>query len=200
MNLLKGIVIFTAGFVTGGVVSYSYFKTKATNDLNNELAAIREDYYNKMDHIKAEETAKEIIKEEGYTKYNSTEPNKEVITNMIEDVTINTEDRPTEDYPAEPIMISEADFAETELYFEKRQVEYYLDDGALVDEDEIVEGKTILNIDDTIGFDNLDEFLKKDDIGIMYVRNAHLGTDFEVTKISGKYSDIIGIGGDDDED
>lgn len=200
MGVLKGVVIFSAGFISGGVLTYSYVRSKVDEEINAELAELRESYYDKMAIIKDNKKAKEIINEQGYTKYYTSEGENEILTNRIKEVTKNNDDNPREDYPSEPIIITENDFAETELYFEKEQVEYYLDDGALVNAGESEVGKELLNIDDTIGFDNLDEFLKQENVGVIYIRNAALGVDYEVTKISGRYSDIVGIGGDDDED
>ena len=195
MKAWHGVLIFVIGNLTGGTVTYLYLKDKRDADMNAELAEIREKYYNKMERIESENKAKEIIKEEGYIKYNTSEKEQAVLVDKIKEVTKKSNDHPRDDYPNEPIIITEEDFSETELYFEKEEVEYYLDDGALVNASD-----ELLIVDDTIGFDNLDAFLKDEDCEMTYIRNAELGTDYEVRKVSGKYSDMIGIGGADEED
>lgn len=86
----------------------------------------------------------------------------------------------------QPYIISEEEFEMTQLGYNKVSVTYYAGDDTLSDEDE-----SIMNLE-VVGEENLGCF--EEDINIMYVRNDHLGIDFEVIKNEGLYSqDVLGM-------
>lgn len=200
MKFLKGAIIFACGAGIGFGVGVVLTRNKYEDKFNSEMSEMRQHYQEKLngleekiDIAESKLGAAEIIKNEKYVSYdrmNETEVRDRVKT--IIEKAVNG-DRPPEDYPDEPFVITEEDFSERELYFEKIECDYYLGDGALVDE-----ADELLNIDDTIGYDNLESFINSDE-SIMYIRNAHLSTDYLVTKMGGNYSEIIGVGGDDEE-
>ena len=197
---MKGAIIFACGAGIGFAGGVFFTKNKYEDKFNSELSDMRQHYQEKLNNLEekidiaeSKIEADEIIKKEGYVSYdrmNETEVRDRVKTIM--EKAING-DKPPEDYPDEPFVITEEDFSERELYFEKIECDYYLGDEALVDE-----ADELLNIDDTIGYDNLEKFINSDE-SIMYIRNAHLSTDYLVTKMGGSYSEIIGVGGDDEE-
>lgn len=200
-NILKGAVIFVAGmgcgFGIGTIVwkeKYRKFAEKEVADMKawyEEEAKIAKEIQQKEKDIK--KTA-EIIEEQGYVSYDKM--SEEEVLDRVRTIQEKSAAKahPEEDYPDAPFVINEPAYSEEELYFEKIQADYYLDDGALVDENE-----ELLNIDDCIGYENLERFLNSEE-GVMYIRNAHLATDYEVTKVGGRYSDILGLGGDDEDD
>lgn len=194
MKFLKGAAIFLAGAGVGASISYVYFQ-KMFNEKKAELEEIKEHYNAKIENEINKKISEDIVREEGYISYSTL--GKEDLADMvkrIEDKALETA-APTEDYPSEPIIITEADFSERELYFEKLDLDYYMVDGALVDEaDELTE------IADTIGYDNLETFLNDNNEDVMYVRNAERSTDYQVRKMSGSYSETIGLGGDADDE
>lgn len=194
MKFLKGAAIFLAGAGVGASISYVYFQ-KMFNEKKAELEEIKEHYNAKIENEINKKISEDIVREEGYISYSTL--GKEDLADMvkrIEDKALETA-APTEDYPSEPIIITEADFSERELYFEKLDLDYYMVDGALVDEaDELTE------IEDTIGYDNLEAFLNDNNEDVMYVRNAEKSTDYQVRKMSGSYSETIGLGGDADDE
>lgn len=200
MKFLKGAIIFACGSGIGFGVGVVLTRNKYEDKFNSEMSEMRQHYQEKLngleekiDIAESKLGAAEIIKNEKYVSYdrmNETEVRDRVKT--IIEKAVNG-DRPPEDYPDEPFVITEEDFSERELYFEKIECDYYLGDGALVDE-----ADELLNIDDTIGYDNLESFINSDE-SVIYIRNAHLSTDYLVTKMGGNYSEIIGVGGDDEE-
>ena len=202
MNFLKGAVIFIVGSMTGATCTFIFLKEKYEKALEDELNDLRGKYLEEKEKSIEKEEVDDIIRDEGYISYESMSE-KEVRThvNKIAENVIK-KDNPPEDYADEPFEITESDFSERELYFDKIEVDYYLDDGALVSDYYIVdsdENSTLLNVDDTIGYENLDKFINSDR-EMMFIRNPSLATDYQVTKVSGKYSDILGLGGDDEED
>lgn len=200
MKFLKGAIIFACGSGIGFAGGMAFAKNKYEDKFNSEMSEMRQHYQEKLngleekiDIAESKLGAAEIIKNEKYVSYdrmNETEVRDRVKT--IIEKAVNG-DRPPEDYPDEPFVITEEDFSERELYFEKIECDYYLGDEALVDE-----ADELLNIADTIGYENLEEFINSDE-SVMYIRNAHLATDYLVTKMGGNYSEIIGVGGDDEE-
>ena len=201
MNFLKGAFIFLAGVCVGAGGMYLYDKRDFEERVAIEKADLeeaKEHYYNKVQKYKDLTAVDQISKEEGYISYDSSSKKKEVLVDRIKDIQEKAleNEHPNEDYPEEPIMIDEVEYSEHEVgYFEKMLLDYYLDDGALVNEND-----ELMVIEDVIGFDNLDAFLKDDSSDTMYIRNGRLSTDYAVTKVSGSYSEIVGLGGDEDDD
>ena len=194
MKFLKGAAIFLLGCGSGAAVSYIYFNKKY-EEKKLELEEIKEHYNNKIySEIEVKE-AEDIIKQKGYISYDNLTADgiKTVIKEVSEEAMMLA--RPSDDYPQEPIVINENDYSETELSFEKADLDYYLDDGALVDE-----ADTLIEIEDAIGYYILEDFINNENEHIIYVRNAALGTDYQIKKVSGSYSETIGIGGDDEDE
>ena len=193
MSIVKGVVIFAGGAVCGGMASYVYFK-KQYDEKKSEIDELKAHYTRKLEDEADKKVVDEIIKEQGYISYNTLtdhELKKHIVE--VEEKAIK-EDKPMDDYPDEPIIIDETDFSETELYFDKIDLDYYLDDGALVDE-----GDELVIVEDTIGYNILEKFIADDNNDILYVRNPKNNADYQVHKYSGKFSDIIGIGGDEED-
>lgn len=197
MKILKGAVIFLLGAGCGYVASYVFFK-KLYNEKKAEIDEIKDHYSKKMEKELDLETVNTILKRENYVAYDKTydKINEGELKELIRDKTESAlyEDRPTEDYPEEPIVITSEDYADQELYFDKIEADYYIEDGSLVDENE-----ELIQVEDTIGFDNLSKFLENESEDVMYVRNAPIATDYLVRKAFGKFNDNIGAGGDDDD-
>lgn len=192
MNFLKGAVIFAVGVGVGASTSYVYFK-KQYDEKKAELIELREHYNNKMQHEVDIKTAEEIIEKEKYVSYNKM---NEEVREVIKEVTAEAlaTESPSEDYPEQPIQISEEDYTERELYFDKLEMDYYIGDGALVDENE-----ELVEVEDVLGYDILEEFINDESEDVIYIRNAAKSSDYMVRKISGSFSEIVGVGGGDDD-
>lgn len=83
-----------------------------------------------------------------------------------------------------PYQISEQEFVEDDEEFDKVSLEYYTEGEGLYEGSEYIP-----NVEDVVGEDNLN-VLHGADIEVMYVRNEDLKTDYEVSKIVGKYTDV----------
>jgi len=194
MKFLKGAIIFLLGAGVGTTGSYIYFKKKY-DEKKEELKELEEHYFVKINKSDEKEVAEEILKKEEYVSYDNL--SKEGIKTVINYVPLKSSivDRPPEDYPTEPIIITEEDYSERELTFDKYEMEYYMGDSALVDENsELVEAG------DIIGYENLEGFISDESEDVLYIRNASSGADYMIKKVFGNYSEIIGVGGDEYDD
>lgn len=186
MSILKGAVIFLAGVGVGGATSYLYFKKKY-DDREEELRELKEHYNKKiLDDVEIK-TVEKIIQKEGYVSYEKMTPEK------TEEVVVI--DEPKKDYPKEAFVIDEIEYSEKELYFDKVELDYFIEDEALLDE-----ADELMDVNTSIGYDILDDFIKDESEDVIYVRNPVLNTDYMVNKRFGKYSDIVGLGGDDNDE
>lgn len=194
MKFLKGALIFLLGSGVGASASYLYFK-KLYDEKREELVELQEHYTKKLDKEIDKDTADTIIKKEEYVSYDKL--NEEEIKTVIKEREIEAIalEAPSEDYPEEPIIITESDYQERELYFDKLEVDYYVEDESLVDEND-----ELINIADSIGYDNLEGFIADEKEDVMYIRNSSNSSDYMVRKVFGKFSDIVGVGGDDEDE
>ena len=185
MGFLKGAMIFLLGAGAGAAGSYLYFKKKYDAD-KEELNELKDHYYCKINVKDDLDIAETIIKKANYMP--------EIETRLMNDEPIVVAS-PPEDYPEEPIIITEEDYSEKELSFDKYEVDFYVGDNALVDENnELIESC------DAIGYENLEKFISDESEDVMYIRNASSGADYMVRKVFGEYSGLIGVGGDEYDD
>lgn len=87
-----------------------------------------------------------------------------------------------------PYIISDEEFMQNEHDMSQVMMTYYEGDGVLADETDEVH----TNIDEVIGNYNIPRFgHRSGEEHIVYIRNHILGTEFEVHRNTGKYSDIV---------
>lgn len=191
MKFLKGAIIFLLGAGAGASGSYIYFKKKY-DEKKADLEELKEHYLGKLEVQHDKEAVEKIIEKQGYISYDKKfEGVKDMVTDKITEPIVES---PPDDYPEEPIVITEEDYSERELSFDKREVDFYIEDKALVNEE-----SELIDLD-PIGYENLEEFMNDDSEDTLYIRNASIGSDFMVRKVFGNFSETIGIGGDDDDE
>lgn len=90
-----------------------------------------------------------------------------------------------------PYIITQEEFSNEMLFYDKSTITYYSVDDVLVDENE----EMISDVDSTVGDTALTSFGEgSNDPDIVYVRNEKISTDFEVIRVFKSYSkDILGI-------
>lgn len=94
-----------------------------------------------------------------------------------------------------PMTISREQF-ENEHYYEKCYINYYPDDDTFAEDDHRIEDPNY-----TFGFTSGREMFApertavRDDPDICYIRNLACSTDFEITRMSGSYKDMVIDGG-----
>lgn len=87
-----------------------------------------------------------------------------------------------------PYLISLAEFHETETEWDKSSIAYYEEDDTLTDESNM----PVSDIEYLIGEQHLEFFgIKSGDRNQVFVRNPNISTDYEITRNSGSYTEIV---------
>lgn len=170
-NKFANFIMFAVGAAIGSAVAWKVTKNKYEQIMNEEIAMMREAYRNKIKE-----------KEEKEVKTKTFEPrrfefDKEVIeeyrTEIVELGYADIEEKGELEMREEPYVISPDEFNERDDY-ETQSLVYY-QDGVLTDD----LGNVIHDIDEIIGLESLEHFGEYAD-NVVFVRNDHLGIDYEV--------------------
>lgn len=178
------VLIFAAGFAVGVLSARSYFKDVYRQWAEDQIESVHHAFRMQMDPTHEE-------KADTSSKPNlfSGEKPKESVSNAVNyqhfyDETEHKTEKLEEqmaikEFPKEqdePYIISEVQYSETELSYDKMSCTYYIPDRLVVDDlsREPVEP-------DVIGEANL-EFLMKTSEEFVYIRNDTLGCDLEISR------------------
>lgn len=102
--------------------------------------------------------------------------------NYAEEVKLRTED--------DPYVITVDEYEEGERDFEQISLTYYEEDDLLVDDGD----QAVADVDIVVGQANLNRFGHgSKDNNIVYIRNEHLETDFEVCRAEGSFARHLGF-------
>ena len=178
-EVVKLLGAFTIGLGAGILASQRFFKKKYESIADEEIAVIKSVYFSN-EHV---EEPKILIET----------PETEEHVRVVNSEGYSVNDYGTErEYPREediPYEITEEEFSETELSYEKLTLHYFVDDDVLFDpQEEAVNGNGM--VDDplnVIGEDGVLRLRASDDTYALYFRNDTYGTDYEVKRMSGAY-------------
>lgn len=154
---LREALAFVVGAALGAGVTYLYIREKYRQVAQDEIDSMKA-HYNSQKEEEVEEKKVEDNHEE-----------VERYKNIVEDKYVKGEPSALPD----PYPITEEQFDETRLDFDKVYLTYYGKDATLAEDEDII----FEDIDYYIGLKNLDLF---DDRGIIYIRNEKHGTDYQV--------------------
>ena len=164
-NGIKTILAFSAGAAIGTFVSWQYLKKKYDELLNEQIEEVKEEMVAEFER-EAETERKEYdtLRSDYLQDTDDEEPEKETFRKP---------------YIITPEELGEIDeFDTTTLY-------YYVQDEVLVNlQDEVVE-----DVEDTVVLDFAEHFGQFEDDSVC-VRNEKHKCDYEILKVSKKYSDI----------
>lgn len=181
---LTQILIFGAGIAAGVLGSRSYFKNLYMKRAEDEIESVRQAFYRQTGAMPEEKTSKK----DKPTLFSGEKP-KENASNAVnygnyydkdeQKTKLLEEEMAVKEFPKEkdePYIISEIDYSETEIAYDKLSCTYYIPDNLVVDDlsREPVEP-------DTIGEANL-EYLMKTTDKFVYIRNDILGCDMEISR------------------
>ena len=174
---LTNAFIFVSGAVIGSIATWIVMDKKCRL-LEEDIEASRELYLaDKYDKEKT--TVAENRKSED-------KPDINEYINKVKDLGYSKDEESKEE--ERPYLIEPGEFGTIDGY-DECALTYWADEILSDDEDD----KSITDdIDDIIGVEALDMFGAHEE-GIIHVRNDRLKTDFEVSKDTRKYVDVIGI-------
>lgn len=188
-NNVKIVAAFTIGLGAGILASKRFFQLKYERIANEEIESVKAKFENRSGHIiertslEEPEEFKEKLAEEMkqpepriYSTLDSLyETPKEVVAELVE------AEHPEDDMPEEPFEITEEEYSETELGFEKASLHYYVEDDILADSET---GETDLG--QTIGDEGIN-IVRTDNSIVHFFRNPNYAVDYEVIKVEGSY-------------
>lgn len=198
MSKLKGLAIFAAGLICGGVATYVATKNKYEKILDEEIASVKETYKNRTPMIIKEETKDEEVKEEvkendDEDHYVPNEKDKKDYNKILSDNGYvnytkymsgveKEREHMVDDRNEIPYVIEPDEFGEDG--YDTQTLTYYSDNVLVDDLDDIVEDPEIV-----VGIENLKVF---DEFGAtsVLVRNEIFKMDYEIIKDDWKYSDF----------
>ena len=100
----------------------------------------------------------------------------------INDIKAESE-HPEDDRPADVYEITEEEFSETELGFDKEILKYYTDDDLLINEED---GDPDLALMSVLSDEDLDK-LRNSNEQELYFRYDQYGTDYDIVRVEGSY-------------
>lgn len=199
MNFIKNTIIFLVGGAAGALLTYRMLEKRYEEreaemiaELERETERIMEELSEAVDtkyqdpedesyelevsiKAKIEEQKGEEYKKvtRRYTPYNTFSQSDVVIDEKIKDV---------------PYIITEEQYNNELLYYDKVHLYYYEQDDALTDENEeiITNGYEIIGDDTLLHFGELSE-----DPDIVYARNESLSRDYEIIRLDKSYQETV---------
>ena len=196
LTLLSYICAIGAGVGLGVIGTRSYFEKRESERADREIESM------KMAIRNTERT-----NGEAKPARNDISKSKVVVSDMVRKIdesiemqqqyhTFSSEvaakEHPREEDTIKPYFIDIDDFDEPTLGYAKKELQYYMDDGTLVDESENMDEECqIISIVDTVGVANLESFENSLE-SCCYIRNEQLKEDYEISKVFGSFRELLG--------
>ena len=182
---LKLAAAFTIGVGAGILASKRFFQRKYEKIADEEIASVKESMSHRSGHI-IEETsiddpekfASKLIEDVKNSDTRTTRVYSTIDNMYMQDLA--EKEHPEDDRPEDCYEITEIEYSETALGYDKRTLHYYTEDNMLVDAD---------NNDWTsndLGAEAIERIQTADD-GELYFRNDPSAVDYEVVRIKGAY-------------
>lgn len=197
LTLLSYICVLGAGIGLGVLSTRSYFETQASERADREIEsmkmAIRTTERMNSDGdkpIRNDISKRAVVVSDMIRKVDeSMEMQKQYHTFSAD---VATKDHPREEDTIKPYFIDIDDFDEPTLGYAKKELQYYIDDGTLVDESENMDEECqVVSIVDTVGVANLESFENSLE-SCCYIRNEQLKEDYEISKVFGSFRELLG--------
>ena len=172
--MLKEILCFGVGAACGCVGTYLVLKNRYETMAKEADEAAMDFIKKRTGEKKPEETmttvtTPAVVRHEDATNYNKIR--KEIVDDG-------------EELGNRPYRIDEEDFVVDDMDYDRVSLEYYTDGESLFEGAEYIP-----NVEDVVGEDNI-AFLHGSEEDVIYVRNDDLQTDYEISKIVGRYGDM----------
>jgi len=210
-NAIKFISVGVGGLAVGAAASFFVTKKVLSAQyeaiLDEEVKKVKEYYSVKRDALlktgdfeTPEKAAAALKLTDLVNRYSTTsvvedEEGEEGLTLKVtvngREPNPNDEDEDEDDGPFDPespYIITEEDYAETHLEYDKQVLTYYEGDDVLTEEGD----GTVDEVNSLVGIDSLTKFGKKSgDKNVVYVRNRRLAVDFEIVRKEAAYTQVV---------
>lgn len=199
LTLLSYICVMGAGIGLGVLGTKSYFEKRESERADREIESMK----------KAIRATEKMNSEEN-SAHNDISKSNVIVSDMVKKIDESlemqqqyhtfssvkekmlSEEHPREEDTIKPYFIDIDDFDEPTLGYAKKELQYYMDDGTLVDESENMDEEgQIISIVDTVGVTNLESFENSLE-SCCYIRNEQLKEDYEISKVFGSYQELLG--------
>ena len=197
LTLLSYICVLGAGIGLGVIGTKSYFEVRESDRADREIESMK----------MAIRTTERMNSDGDKPMRNDISKQKIVVSEMVKKIDESVEmqkqyhtfssdaaakEHPREDDIIKPYFIDIDDFDEPTLGYAKKELQYYMDDGTLVDESENMDEEgQIVSIIDTVGVANLESFENSLE-SCCYIRNEQLKEDYEISKVFGSFRELLG--------
>lgn len=207
--VLGGVVVGAAiGFYFGYRFNKEKIRAEAFKQSEEEVARIREAYYEGVRVTPTKPSVEEVIEERGYSTKVTIEEERPlkppvpvttpppVVAPRVEKSKDDGWDFPSElaaRSPEAPYVIHQDEFSHEENGYSHVTYTYYAGDDVLVDEDE----HPLPHSDVIVGQDNLKFGHGTDDIDVVFVRNDKLELEMEICRLPTSYEEeVMGLNRD----
>lgn len=196
LTLLSYICAIGVGVGLGVISTRSYFEKRESERADREIESMKMAIRNT-----------ERANSEAKPAKNDISKSKVVVSDMVRKIDESMEmqkqyhtfssdvaakEHPREEDTIKPYFIDIDDFDEPTLGYAKKELQYYMDDGTLVDESENMDEECqIISIVDTVGVANLESFENSLE-SCCYIRNEQLKEDYEISKVFGSFRELLG--------
>ena len=197
--LLSYIGVLGVGVAIGALSTRSYFEKQESDRADREIESMKMAIRNteKMNYTSESDatttstiTISEMVKDINRQMDERAKATEYHTFSAPSDIA--TSDHPREEDTIKPYFIDIDDFDEPTLGYAKKELQYYMDDGTLVDESENTdEDGAVVSIVDTVGTANLESFENSLE-SCCYIRNERLKEDYEISKVFSSYSELLG--------
>lgn len=197
LTLLSYICVMGVGVGLGVLGTRSYFEKRESERADREIESMK----------MAIRTTEKMNGDNSKPAKNDISKSKVVVSDMIKKIdesmemqkqyhTFSSEvaakEHPREEDTIKPYFIDIDDFDEPTLGYAKKELQYYMDDGTLVDESENMDEECqVVSIVDTVGVANLESFENSLE-SCCYIRNEQLKEDYEISKVFGSFRELLG--------
>lgn len=206
--MTKGLLIFTAGVITGGLATWALLRKEYERRTQEEINSVQETWARRHSEPAEPEEPKNDISEakekalaarekpsindyaaklqaEGYINYTESFKSSAETEEVAEDSTDEAENDEKEVvFVKKPYVIEPHEFGEIHGY-EQISLTYYSDE-VLTDED----NELVDDVDNVVGLESLTHFGEYEDDSV-FVRNDRLRADYEILLDNRKYSDVV---------
>lgn len=190
-----------AGFAAGWFISKRHYQTTIDRKADEEIQRMKEYYEEKYSEDeyrahnkkrvdaftniveatkKATKAMNDICEDQGYSEKKE-KPSK--ISSFRDDSLLDLFPNTSEEYRRiPPYIIDYESFNSEKTNYDKITLEYFTEDGIVVENDE-----PLIDLTNTIG--NTLDYFDRNELTSMYVRNDNFAIDYEIVKVEGRWSD-----------